>query len=170
MPDEPATGGSDATQAPQLVFRPRLLAWLWILPISLCGLVLAGCSLIVLAGGQASRDSIGFLAVWGLLGLIILATPLANFINAEVRLANGLVTKRGVFRTLHRWNATDINRIHAYVRWMSGDSDLIDYVVYRFMLSNGSIGFTLSQAWWRTSDIRALAAGLNLLVPTPSRS
>ena len=152
------------------MFRPRLMAWLWILPTSGCGLVLAGCNLIVLAGGQASRDSIGYLVGWGLVGLVILATPIANFINAEVSLANGVVTKRGVFRTVLRWNASDINRIHPYVRWMSGDSDFIDYVVYRFMLSSGGIAFTLSQAWWRTSDIQALAAGLNLLVPTPSRS
>ena len=152
------------------MLRPRFLAWLWILPISGFGLVLAGCNLIVLAGGQASRDSIGDLVAWCLVGLVILATPIANFINAEVKLTNGLVTKRGVFRTLQRWNASDINRIHPYVRWMSGDSHFIDYVVYRFMLSSGSIAFTLSQAWWRTSDIQALATGLNLMVPTPSRS
>ena len=126
--------------------------------------------MIVLAGGQPSRDSIGFLAAWGVVGLVILAVPIANFINAEVRLANGLVTKRGVFRTVHRWSCSDINRIHAYVRWMSGDSDLLDYVVFRFMLSNGGVAFTLSQAWWRTSDIQSLAAGLNLSVPAPSRS
>ena len=169
-PDPPGAGGNYTSQEPQLVLRPRFLAWLWILPVSGCGLVLAGCNLIVLAGGQASRDSIGDLVAWCLVGLVILATPIANFINAEVSLANGLVTKRGVFRTVHRWNASDINRIHPYVRWMSGDNDLLDYVVYRFMLSSGTIAFTLSQAWWRTSDIKALAAGLNLTVPTPSRS
>ena len=152
------------------MLRPRLLAWLWILPISGCGLILAGCNVIVLAGGQASPDSIGYLVGWGLMGLFILITPIANFVNAEVRLANGLISKRGVFRQVHRWNASDISRIHSYVRWLSDDSGPLDYIVYRFMLSTGAIAFTLSQAWWRTSDIEALAAHMHLSVPAPSRS
>ncbi len=152
------------------MLRPRLLAWLWILPISGCGLILAGCNVIVLAGGQASPDSIGYLVAWGLVGLSILIMPIANFVNAEVKLANGLISKRGVFRQIHRWNASDINRIHSYVRSVSEDSGPLDYIVYRFMLSKGGIAFTLSQAWWRTSDIEALAASLRLSVPAPSRS
>ena len=44
----------------------------------------------------------------------------------------------------------------------------MNYVVYRFLKGDRSIAFTLSQAWWKTSDIQALATTLGLGIPPPS--
>jgi hypothetical protein len=165
------TDGDGAGEGPQdLVLRPRALAWAWIVPIFLCGLILASCNLFLyLAPEQAGSDSRSFFVAVGLLGLGILAAPLLNFVNAEVRYSNGLVTKRGVFRTVQRWQASDLDRIYPYVRYLGRDeAEFLHYVVYRFMLKGGGIAFDMTQAWWKTSDIEALAKALHLYIPPRS--
>ncbi len=157
------------TAARQLVLRPRLAAFLWIIPISFCGLVLAGCNVIVLFSPDQPSDSRANFVWWALIGAVLLFAPVANFVNSEVRVSNAIVAKRGALRRYKRWPVSELRFIHPYVRYLGGgDFEPMNYVVYRFLKGDRSIAFTLSQAWWKTSDIQALATTLGLGIPPPS--
>ena len=53
---------------------------------------------------------------------------------------------------------------------MSRDSGFLDYVVYQFIPKSGAMdSFSLSQAWWKTQEIEALARRLNLSIPSPNQ-
>jgi hypothetical protein len=165
-------GGSDAAkraQAQVLTLRPRAAAWLYVAPISLVGLALSSCNFfIVISPGQAWSGGLVFAAA-AFIGLCIFLAPLLNFFNAEVRFANGVVSKRGLLRRVSRWQASDLDRIHSYIRYVGGeDYEFLKHAVYRFMLKSGGIAFAMTQAWWKTSDIEALARALNLYIPAPS--
>ena len=68
--------------------------------------------------------------------------------NAEVRYSNGVVTKRGLFRTVQRWEASALVKVHPYVRHLGGgeDAEFLNYVVYRFMTKEGGIAFDMTQS------------------------
>jgi hypothetical protein len=131
------------------------------------GLVMSTCSFT----GYASAiqfDHPGnrpVFAVFGVMGLILLIFPVVNFINAEVRLADGFVSKRGTLRLVRRWPASNFVRIDAHSQTML--EDRLDYIVYRFHLKNQGVAFALSLAWWRATDVEMLARALYLPMPRP---
>ncbi len=104
-------------------------------------------------------------AIFGVIGLILLIVPVVNFINAEVRLTDGFVSKRGTLRVVRRWPASNFVRIDAHRRTML--EDRLDYIVYRFHLKNQGVAFVLSLAWWRATDVEMLARALHLPMPRP---
>ena len=167
LPSGPETGGQAGEQP--LVLHPRALAFLWIIPIFLCGLILSSCNYLFLVTPKWGWQAQLLFVALGLLGLVLLLAPLVNFFNAEVRFSKGVVSKRGILRRVQRWEATDLARIHSYVRYVDTDAwAFLNYVVYRFIHREGGIAFELSQAWWKTTDIEALAKRLDLYVPEPS--
>lgn len=171
LPSRTDAGKQDSQ--PPLVLHPRAAAWLWVAPIFFCGLILSSCNLfLLLAPEQANSDSRSYFVAFGLLGLGILALPVLNFFNAEVRFSNGVLTKRGLLRRVRRWEPGQLVRIHSYVRYVVGgdDFDFLNYVVYRFLASDGGMAFDLTQAWWKTTDIEALAGALHLYIPAPSKT
>ncbi len=103
------------TAARQLVLRPRLAAFLWIIPISFCGLVLAGCNVIVLFSPDQPSDSRANFVWWALIGAVLLFAPVANFVNSEVRVSDAIVAKRGALRRYKRWPVSELRFIHPYV-------------------------------------------------------
>lgn len=162
-------GASDHRSS--LVLHPRAAAWLWIAPIFLFGLILSSCNFyLVFAPDQGESQGREYFVAFGLLGIAVLAAPVMNFLNAEVRFTDGVVTKRGLLRRTNRWEPGQLVRIHSYIRYLGGfdEWDFLNYAVYRFLVSDGGIAFDLTQAWWRTSDIEALAGALNLYAPAPS--
>lgn len=156
-----------------LILHPRAAAWLWVTPIVLCGLILSSCNFFFfLTPAQADSQGREYFVAFGLMGLVILAAPLLNFFNAEVRFSTGVVTKRGLLRRVQRWEPGQLVRIRSYVRYIGGfqEWDFLNYTVYRFLASDGGIAFDLTQAWWKTSDIEALAEALHLYAPAPSET
>jgi hypothetical protein len=162
---EPESGANNPTH---LVLHPRAAAWLWIIPCFLCGLLLSACNASIVFGHPISFESTLWFVVFGLLGLVLLIAPPLNFFNSEVRFSDGVVSKRGALRRVQRWEATDFLRIRSHVRNMGADWELLEYNVYHFLLKSEGKAFALSEAWWKRSEIEALARALGLYAPHPS--
>jgi hypothetical protein len=157
-----------ANNPAHLVLHPRAAAWLWIIPCFLCGLFLSACNASIVFGHPLDLDRTLFFAAAGLLGLVLLVGPPLTFFNSEMRFSDGVVVKRGALRRVQRWEATDFRGIRSHVRNMGADWEFLEYNVYHFLLKAAGSAFALSEAWWKKSEIEALARALGLYAPDPS--
>jgi len=158
--------------APSLRFRPRLAAWLYIVPAGVFGLMLASCGVVfALPSEQAGTPAQPQFLSFTVLGFAMLAAPVLNYINSEVLLRDGMVSKRGLLRVTRRWPADEIVGVNLRVKDPSQDAPARPYAAYRFVRRDNAVAFELNQRWWRPSDIHALITALGLPVPaTATRS
>ena len=140
--------------------RPRRGAWVGIG----CLCLLAAAPILVgvvtlLAGHPDGISSI-------VLGLPIAVWPVAYFFRAEVKLADGILTKNGLLRKAGSCPTDDLGSIEAYTKvWSpSTGGGRLTSEGYEFREKYGTVIFKLSTNWWSPKDIAQLGQQLGIRI------